>query len=375
LRFLKLAPGDVTALTVQGRRRLFEIREIVEAENRSVKARSIDPEVFDLPLPPPRLRAPALPAAIGPVHVLLPDLPKLDAEDPPVLARVAVFADPWPGPVAIWRSADGLSFERVALALAPSIVGETLDPLPRGPTSRWDRVNSVRVRLYGGALVSVSDSLVLGGANAAALQRPDGAWEVVQFANAELVDDRTYRLTRFLRGQAGSEWAMADPLPASAPFVFLDEHVVPIARGLDALERTMQLRIVAAGRDHGDAAAVALQATPRATALRPLSPVHLRAVRTQDGVALDWIRRTRIDGDSWAAQDVPLGEASEAYAIDVLSGSSILRTIEATAPSVLYAAADELADFGAPQTSLSVHIAQISATVGRGFAAEAILTP
>jgi hypothetical protein len=197
---LALAPGDVIALTAGGRRRLMELREIVDTDSRRVKARSIDPEVFDLPLSVPRRRVPVPPPAIGPVHALLLDLPTITTEDPPVLARVAVFADPWPGPVAIWRSADGISYDRVALALAPSIAGETVNALAIGPTSRFDRVNRMRVRLYGGALASVSDSLLLGGANVAAVQRADGAWEVLQFANAELVGDRTYELSRFLRG-------------------------------------------------------------------------------------------------------------------------------------------------------------------------------
>ena len=42
-----------------------------------------------------------------------------------------------------------------------------------------------------------------------------------------------------------------------------------------------------------------------------------------------------------------------------------------TTPTALYTAADELADFGVAQTSLSVRVVQLSATVGRGFAAEA----
>jgi CO/xanthine dehydrogenase FAD-binding subunit len=41
--------------------------------------------------------------------------------------RLAVFAGPWPGPVAVWRSFDGASYERIALAVAPAIVGTTLD--------------------------------------------------------------------------------------------------------------------------------------------------------------------------------------------------------------------------------------------------------
>ena len=64
-----------------------------------------------------------------------------------------------------------------------------------------------------------------------------------------------------------------------------------------------------------------------------------------------WIRRTRIDGDSWVGE-VPLGEDSEQYAVDILSGSTVVRTLNATTPTALYAAADELADFGAAQTSL-----------------------
>jgi hypothetical protein len=370
---LALAPGDVIGLTAGGRRRLVEIREIVDTESRRVKARSIDPEVFDLPLSAPRRRIPVSPVPIGPVHALLLDLPTVDAKEPPVLARVAVFADPWPGPVAIWRSTDGVSYDRVGLALAPCIIGETLDPLPIGPTSRFDRVNCMRVRLYGGALASVADAILLAGANAAAVQRPGGAWEILQFASAELVGERTYQLSRFLRGQAGGEWAMGDPLPAGAPFVLLDEHVVAIARGLDTLGRPMQLRIIAATRDHGDTAALAMQAIPQATALRPPSPVHLRGTRVDGNVHISWVRRTRRDGDSWAAGDVPLGEEREAYAVDILSGSAVVRTINVNEPTVLYPAADELADFGAPQANMTVSVVQLSTTVGRGFPAMATL--
>jgi hypothetical protein len=259
------------------------------------------------------------------------------------------------------------------MALAPSIVGQTLDDLPAGPTARWQPA-SFRVQLYGGALAAVADSALFAGANAAAVQHTGGGWEVLQFAGAELTDTRTYRLSRLLRGQAGSEWAMATPLPAGSPFVLLNEQVVTIASGLDALERPLQVRVVAANRGHGDPTALPLAVTPQATALRPIAPVHLSARRGGSGVTFSWIRRARFDADSWAGE-IPLGEDSEQYAVDILSGSSVVRTLNATAPSVLYPAADELADFGAAQSSLHVRVTQISATVGRGFPASAILIP
>ena len=368
---LPLSAGDVVGLTVNGRRRLVELQEVTDTESRAVKARSIDPDVFDLPLAPPRLRAPMLPPAIGPVHALVLDLPTLEAETPPVLSRLAVFADPWPSAVAVWESGDGLSYRRAGLALAPTPVGETLDDLPAGPTARWHNA-SFRVQLYGGALASVSDDLLFAGANAAAVQRADGAWEVIQFANAELVGEGTYLLSRLLRGQAGSEWAMGEPLLAGASFVLLDPNLVTIASGLDALERTLQLRVVAAARDVGDPSALALTATPQATALMPVTPVHVKAKRDASGVTFSWIRRTRIDGDTWVGE-VPLGEDSEQYVVDILSGADVVRTLSAATPTALYAAADELSDFGVAQTSLSVRVAQVSATVGRGFSAGVVL--
>jgi hypothetical protein len=166
---------------------------------------------------------------------------------------------------------------------------------------------------------------------------------------------------------------MADLLAAGAPFVLLDRAVVPFARGLDALERPQQLRLIVAGRDTSDPATLSLEVTPHATALMPLSPVHLKARRDAGGVTFSWIRRTRRGGDSWAAE-VPLGEDREAYELDILSGDAVVRTLTAAGPSVLYAAADEIADFSAPQASFSIAVYQMSTTIGRGTPARAILT-
>ncbi|MBB5046541.1 hypothetical protein HNR60_001289 [Rhodopseudomonas rhenobacensis] len=369
---LALAPGDVVALTLSGRRRLFEIEELVDTMARQIKARSIDPEVFAAPLPaisPPR---PSIPPALGPVLALPLELPSLDNKTPPTLMRLAVAANPWPGSVTIWSSSDGTSFTPSAIAAAPSTIGQTLDPLPAAAPARWDRAGRFRVQLARGTLSSLSDARVLEGGNAAALQTPTGAWEIVQFANAELVGGNTYLLSRLLRGQLGSEHAIAETLPAGAAFVLLNQHLVPIARGLDALGRPLQLRLAASGRSHDDAMAVALTATPGATALRPLAPVQLRAARQADGIHISWIRRTRLDGDGWN-DEVPLGEEIEAYRLQIVSGAVVVRSIACNAPQALYANADELADFGAAQTALHIRVAQLSSTVGAGFPAERTL--
>lgn len=362
---IALMPGDVVTLDIRGRARLVEITAVVDAEARAVSARSIDPEIFAVPVRAARSAGVPVPAASGPPHVAVLDLPQLDDEAEPALQLFAVHASPWPGAMAIWRAA-GASFERVALASVPAVIGETLDPLPAGPAGRWDNAGAFRVRLGSGALAAAGDLRVLGGANAAAIRRADGAWEVLQFAGAELVAENTWRLSRLLRGQLGSEWAMADPAPAGAPFVLLDSSLVAVARGVDLLGRGFEYRVGSAASDVGSAAMTSLSATVGATALLPWSPVHVRGAREAGGVRISWIRRTRRGGDSWDAAEVPLGEDSEAYRVEILSGASVVRTLETGAPSALYAAADETADFGGPQAALSVRVAQLSAVAGAG---------
>ena len=133
MKTLALTPGDLVGVTINARRRLFEISELVDTTSRQIKARSIDPEVFSVPLFAPRVKPPVIPPALGPAQALVLDLPSIDASEPPVLTRLAIFADPWPGSVTVWRSTDGLSFGKLATAFAPSVIGETLDALPAGP--------------------------------------------------------------------------------------------------------------------------------------------------------------------------------------------------------------------------------------------------
>jgi len=373
---LALTPGDVVTLDVAGRAHTLELREIVDTEARRVGGRAIDTEVFTLAAKPPRRSPPPPPPLLGPAQVTVLELPMLPGDDPPVLAHLAVFANPWPGAMTVWRSLDdGASYQQFASVAAPVVMGETLDDLPAGPTSRWDKVASARVKLYGGALASASDSRVLSGANAAAVQRADGAWEILQFANAVLVGERTYQLSRLLRGELGSEGAIGAPLAAGAPFTLINQNVVPVARGLDQVGRRLRFRVVAASRDHGDPSAVEIALRGGTLAFQPLAPVHLKASRETGGVRFTWrTRRRGLAGVSFAARP-DIGETSEAYELEILSGASVVRTLSAATPSMLYATSDETLDFGSAQSSFDVRLYQISAAVGRGIPATATLTP
>jgi hypothetical protein len=101
--------------------------------------------------------------------------------------------------------------------------------------------------------------------------------------------------------------------------------------------------------------------------LRPYSPVHIAGARDASGnITISWIRRDRDPAsDSWEQTEIPMSEASEAYQIDILNGSTVVRTLSAGIPGVAYSAAQQTADFGAAQSSVSVRIYQMSQTFGR----------
>jgi hypothetical protein len=107
--------------------------------------------------------------------------------------------------------------------------------------------------------------------------------------------------------------------------------------------------------------------------LMPLAPVHVTATLTGSpaSITLTWVRRTRIGGElKDGTGTVPLGEASEAYEVDILDGPGgpVVRTLSSATPTVVYASADIVADFNDVPASLTVAVHQMSAVAGRGFA-------
>ena len=155
---------------------------------------------------------------------------------------------------------------------------------------------------------------MLNGANAAAVGDGSGAnWEVIQFAEATLVGEDLWDIRLRLRGQAGSDGIMPDDWPPGSFFVLLDGRPEQIELPLSArgLQRHYRVGPAAKPLDHPVYAQDALAFD--GIGLRPYAPAHLRSALSGGDRQISWIRRTRIDGDSWQGGEVPLGEDSESY--------------------------------------------------------------
>lgn len=370
LRALALEPGDLVRIPVSGGTRIVQLTRVSDDLFRECEGRAFtlglatDIPVID-ELPP----EPGMPALPGSAHVRLIELPVDRGGE---LLQAVVRAEPWRGPYSVSRT-DGGALQELGSVTASAIMGVTLTSFPPGPLWRWDHAAMLDIAIEGGPLSSLAPDSVLAGGNALALRGADGTIEIVLFRDAQLIGIRRYRLSGLLRGMAGSEAEAARTLPPGAEAILLDDAILDLAVGIEALGAQRNYLVLPAGRDIGDPTGVTLSQTVSGQALKPLSPVHPRARREAGGIRVTFIRRARRDGDSWDVYEVPLVEEREEYRVEIRNGASVVRTATVTSPEYFYSTANESADFGVAQNNLSVRIAQISALCGEGHALEAIV--
>lgn len=305
----------------------------------------------------------------GKPHVLLLDLPMLSGSSTfAEQLKIAAFAKPWRSQ-AIYSSPEQEGFSFAGLVSTFAVMGELLQPLSPGPCGRFDRYGQIKLRLYGGELASVSTLRLLNGANVGAVRAKNGVWEILQFSHAEEIEAGVWVLSHLLRGQAGTNDATYAGTEQGAPFVLLDEAIVKAGLLPEQAGLSLNWRVGPATHDPGSTNFVQITNVGGVRARLPLSPVHLKAAMRGNGdCVFRWIRRGRVDADSWMAEEIPLGEETEHYRIDVSSiNGTRLRSHETSLPVWTYTRAHIEQDFSALPAQVEVAVRQISATVGAGM--------
>ncbi|MCB1371269.1 MAG: glycoside hydrolase TIM-barrel-like domain-containing protein [Rhodobacteraceae bacterium] len=379
---LALDTGDVVRLDHDGRLAPLRLTSVADAGARAIEAVRTDASAYGLAPGFDRSPRVSRPVVYGPPAVAILDLPQLRDGTPAHQPLAAVHAVPWPGRIAAWTSPGEDGFSLATTLGRPARMGRLVSPLYPGPTSRFDLGNVAVVDLAFGTLASVPDLALLAGANALAIEAAPEVWEVMQTGVAELIAPGRYRLSRLLRGQRGTEGAIGSPAPAGARIVVLDEALVPLPVPEAGLGLEGNWRFGPASKPVADRSYRQLAFAPEGVGLRPFSVGHVRqpwrTARDPGDLVISWTRRSRaLAADSWTAAEVPLAEDTEAYEVEVLDGSTVLRTLTTSTSSATYTAAQQLADLGAllgPGDTLDLRICQLSALTGRGAPASATLS-
>jgi hypothetical protein len=365
-KYLALAPGDVVALATNGVSRQIRLERIEAGAAIHCEGVTQSPAAYVSSAPAESGGfAGQTVADFGVTTLVLANLPALTsahAITPVFYAAVAGDTAGWRGAALYVSSDGGLSYALLTTAIAPAVMGSVASPPGDGPSAFWDNGNSLSVSLLLAdmELESRPALSVLNGANAALVGN-----EIIQFRSAVLEADGSYTLSGLLRGRRGTEWAIAGH-GAGERFVLLEEAtLIALDTDLGAIAKPYDYKALSENQSLAEVAAQSF--TYGAENLRPFSPVDARGARDgAQNLSVTWKRRTRSGGEWTDGTDVPLGEASERYAIDILDGAAVVRTIETTAPTLSYSAAEQTADFGAPQSAIALRIYQISDSVGRG---------
>lgn len=310
----------------------------------------------------------ALPGASLFVPLDIPVIDESVQDSPGFVAAMTGYSSGWPGAVLVRSGDGGQTFAELQGFDGKATLGYALGTLAASPCTLIDET-VLSVSLVSGDLESITEAQMLAGQHWAAYG-VDGRWEIVRFRDAVLQADGSYRLSGFKRGDKGTEWATGLHQRGDLFVLLDDDDLAAVGLSVESIGQAGLWRGVTSGDSLHDADDVAF--TYRGVNLECLSPVYPVASRNGSGdLALAWTRRSRLSSSWWATGTAaPLGEASEAYEVDILNGSTVVRTIGSSTPSITYTAAQQTADFGSAQASIVIRIYQLSAVVGRGLPLE-----
>ena len=203
----------------------------------------------------------------GPTVAHLLDIPPLRETDDDSAIYVAGS-----GASSGWRGAElfhsldgGVNFDGVSDLPTGAVIGEINGKLGVAASQYWDYASSAEVTLLSASdtLESISVNRVFSGENTCLIGN-----EILQFQNAELIDERRYRLTNLLRGRRGTEDSI-DGHESGERFVHLSARIGIIRQAipLALIGASRIYRAVSYGTRIDDAADISLNYTARA--LRP----------------------------------------------------------------------------------------------------------
>ncbi|WP_372810095.1 phage tail protein [Litorivivens sp.] len=284
---------------------------------------------------------------------------------------MAGYSSTWPGGVLVRSNDNGQTWQPLQGFGGPVVSGIVPTALGQDDGYVVNYTDQLTVQFYSSdmSISSISEAQMLTGMNWSAYGA-DGRWEILMFANATDNGDGTYTLDTILRGCKGTEWATGLH-EADDYFVFLsDADVAFVGSDINSLSVERLFRGATVGQDIDNVSSQAFTYT--GVNFKPYAPTALSAVQSGADWIFSWDWRTRLE-DSYFTNGVavPLGEATESYELDIMNGSTVVRTLEAATTTATWTEAQQIADFGSAQSSVTYRVRMISAIVGNGYEAEA----
>jgi hypothetical protein len=235
-----------------------------------------------------------------------------------------------------------------------AVIGRVLSALPSKSPYLFDNTSSVIVNLIGGNLLNISDQALFNGGNLAIIGN-----EIVQFQNAQLLQQNQYRISGFLRGQQGTEHEISSHQNGER-FVLLNDQLTVIELPLSCFEQELKWHVEenrAMTADHS------MVVRCQASSLTPLSPVNMQIIDDDNNLIITWDRRSLNFGVWRDFGDATLSTEAELYKVQFISEGQLLHEEIVTTNQCQVAKSNLLS---LKSNHDEIHISQLSALVGSG---------
>lgn len=278
----------------------------------------------------------------------------------------------------LYRSTDNTStWDFAVRSTSRGRIAYLTDVLDVGPSDLWDRTNVIGIAMFAGdtavAPESVTEEVLLANPtkNLLWVGAADGSvGELIQYATVAQQSDGRYLLSNLLRGRRATEYAIAMHGTDETAVFIPDSSTGSLDYGVGDWG-LMRFYMALSASEDLESGAPLFQFTGTGERLKPRSPVLPSGSRDgTSNLTVDWVRRTRLFAPPMGYGPTPLGEAFESYELDIIVAGNVVRTIAALTDQAYYSAADQTVDGITPGNPVSGKIYQLSATFGRGHAAD-----
>lgn len=300
-------------------------------------------------------------AIIGPTEIEFLDIPPLrdsDALTPGFYIATYGLLSGWGGAEIVRSIDDGSTFTNLEIMTSEATIGVTSTALGNPQfTDTFDLSAGVVVviKTPGATLSSVSDEVLLAGANAMLIGS-----EVIQFGVATLTATSTYRLTRLLRGRLGTQQHVGTHV-AGERCVLLDSDIRFIPDGESNINVTMGYLATTFGLTQDES--ILEEFTNTANVMRNPPPVFTGSDLNSSGQwTFTWNPRTRSGwwflGSGFDHSAVDAIEQYQVQVYDTLGNLKSTRTV--TDSEFDYTRTMQIEDFGYPVLAFEIRVAAIS---------------
>lgn len=258
----------------------------------------------------------------GPSEAYFMDIPPLRDQDDGIGFYIAAhgYYSGWRG-CQVYSETNQSGYNKITSILQESAVGVVIGVFEPGVFTTIDYTNSITVAMRSGVLSNATKEDIISDRtiNAVAIGT-NSRWEIVQFMNATDNGDGTYTVSGFIRGLQGTE-TYASLHEDSDLFIVLDQNRLARVSGT-SLNSSTKYRVVSFNSIFQSGTDTYFSNTGES--VRPLSIIVKEVINNPDNsFTVTWERRGRVLNMWDDNRDVPLGEASEEYTVNLIDDDGV----------------------------------------------------